>query len=326
MRLRLLNGDDVRALLTMERAITLMRDAFAAVSDGGAFVPVRSHIESASTGCQALVMPSYVAGGKHMGVKLVSIQESNPDRDLPTVHGLMTLVDAQTGEPSVLIDAEALTAIRTGAASGLATDLLANPDATTVAIFGAGVQAATQLEAVAAVRSIYRAFVFGRSADRATRFAQMMSRRLDVEVQAATDLRLLRQSDIVCTATTAVHPLFEAEALPPGVHINAVGAFRPDTAEIPPGTVRNAVLVVDQRAACLAESGDILQAFSDAAAASRHIHAELGELVLGTRPGRSSTDQITLFKSVGIAVQDLVAASFIAERAVERKRGREVSL
>ncbi len=326
MQLRLISGDDVRRLLPMEQAISLMRDAFAAISNGTAFVPVRTHVSSDATGCRTLVMPSFVAGGKHMGIKLVSVQPSNPDRGLPTVHGLMTLIDADTGEPIALIDAESLTAIRTGAASGLATELLGSPSATTVAVFGAGVQAATQLEAVCTVRPIRRAFVFGRSVDGASKFARVMSERLDIDVTMETNHRLLRRTEVVCTATSASRPLFEPEALSNGIHINAVGSFRPHMAEVPPGTVRNAALIVDQREACLAEAGDILQSFASHEAAAAHIEAELGELVLGKHAGRRSPDQITLFKSVGIAVQDLVAATFVAERAAEEEQGRLLSL
>lgn len=300
----------------MERAVALMREAFAALSENRAQVPVRTNLDLGD-GASALIMPVHVAGGPgsagaRLGLKQVTVCPGNPELGLPTIQGLMLVSDAETGRPLALMDAERLTAIRTGAASGLATELLARPESSVAAIFGAGGQARTQLEGVCAVRPIRRAWVFAPIPEQAEVYAREMSVRLGIEVRVADDPSRLSEADVVCTATTSTDPVFDPAHLAPGTHINGIGSYRPDMAEIPPEIVATATVVVDHRPSCLAEAGDLHRVLETGVSAETLIHAELGEIATGHRPGRHTPEEITLFKSVGNAVQDLTTAAWLA--------------
>jgi ornithine cyclodeaminase/alanine dehydrogenase-like protein (mu-crystallin family) len=225
-----------------------------------------------------------------------------------------------------LINGEAITAIRTGAASGLATDLLANKDSDSLAIIGAGVQAFTQFEAVCNVRNIRRCIVFDVNKEKIETFIEKANSLFPVEFKSGTNKTELREYDIICTTSNAAGVLFEDKDIKDGTHINAIGAYRPDMIEIPGKTVARSLVIVDSREAALAEAGDIIQAINNKLIDSTHIHCELGELAAGLKPGRSSADQITLFKSVGLAVQDLAAASIIYNDAVKLNIGTEIEL
>lgn len=324
--LRFLSQEDVRQALDMKQAIGLMRPAFIALSEGRATAPVRLTLPVPEHQARALFMPVYLPDNAQIGLKVVTVHPGNPARGLPFVHALVMVIDAATGRPLAVMDGEYLTALRTGAGAGLATDLLARRDAGVVAIFGAGVQGRTQLEAVCAVRPIRRAYVFNRSRDRAEAFAREMGARLGLDVQVADEAETLGQADVVCTATTSLDPVFAHTHLKPGVHVNGIGSYRPDMAEIPPETVLAAKVVVDHRPACLAEAGDLLQLLDQGLITDAHIHAELGEVAAGHKPGRASDDEVTLFKSVGNAVQDLAAASYVVAVAEARGLGINVAL
>jgi ornithine cyclodeaminase/alanine dehydrogenase-like protein (mu-crystallin family) len=324
--IRFLSRADVQQALGMHEAISLMREAFIALSEGRASVPVRLNVPMPEYNGRALFMPVYLPDTEHVGLKVVTVHPDNPTRGLPFIHALVMVTDAATGRPVAVMDGEYLTALRTGAGAGLATDLLACPDAEVAAIFGAGVQGRTQLEAVCAVRPIRRAYVFSRSRDNAAAFAQEMSTRLALDVQVADDPETLGQADVVCTATTSLAPVFSHPHLKPGVHINGIGSYRPDMAEIPPDTVLAAKVVVDHRPACLAEAGDLIQLLERGLITENHIHAELGEIAAGHKAGRTSDDDVTFFKSVGNAVQDLAAASHVVAEAEARGLGTAVTL
>ncbi len=325
-RIRFLSREDVRQALGMNEAISLMREAFIALSEGQATVPLRLNVPLPEYNGRVLFMPVYLPATGHIGLKVVTVHPDNPARGLPFIHALVMVTDAATGRPVAVMDGEYLTALRTGAGSGLATDLLARPDAEVAAIFGAGVQGRTQLEAVCAVRPIGRAYIFSRSRDHAATFAQEMSTRLALDVQVADDPETLGQADVVCTATTSLAPVFCHRHLKAGVHINGIGSYRPDMAEIPPETVLAAKVVVDHRPACLAEAGDLIQLLERGLITENHIHAELGEIAAGRQAGRTSEDEVTFFKSVGNAVQDLAAASHVVAVAKARGLGMEVTL
>jgi ornithine cyclodeaminase/alanine dehydrogenase-like protein (mu-crystallin family) len=225
------------------------------------------------------------------------------------------------------MDGASLTAIRTGAASGAATDLLARPDAAVVAIFGAGPQARAQLEAVCTVRPIRRARVFDVNTGRAQALATDLADRLGILVEPArSPAEALAGADVICTATTSSVPVFDDRDLALGVHINAVGSYKPSVHEIPPETVRRARVVVDQLAAALAEAGDLLIPMQQGVIGRDHIYAELGEIASGRKKGRESPSQITLFKSVGVAVQDLAAADRVLANAERLNLGTELVL
>lgn len=321
-----ISGAVVRQVLDMPTAIGLMRDAFIQLSAGRATVPVRTTLPVPEHDARTLFMPVSLPDATRVGVKVVSINNRNPGRGLPLIHALVMVLDAATGRPLAMMAGEALTALRTGAASGLATDLLARDDASVVAIFGAGAQARTQLEAVCAVRPITHALVFSRSADTATAFAREMQAALGIDVQVAEQPAQLRNADIICTATTSASPVFDHRQVKAGVHINGVGSYRPDMAEVPGETVQAARVFVDHRASCLAEAGDLIQPLEAGSITEAHLLAEIGAVAAGHTAGRTSAQDITFFKSVGNAVQDLAAASYVFDVARERGLGVEVGL
>jgi ornithine cyclodeaminase/alanine dehydrogenase-like protein (mu-crystallin family) len=324
--IRIISARDITRCIDMQESITAMAEAFRAVSAGEAVMPVRTSLAVDDHGV-ALFMPAYLPGCGQISLKTVMAFQDNPRRGLPAIHALVQLFNAATGQPLALIDGEQLTALRTGAASGLATQLLAADSAESVAVIGAGVQGRTQLEAVCCVRKIKRAYVIDLSREAMELFAREMSSRLSLEVLPAT-VDILGEVEIICTATASRTPLFSHALLKPGVHINAIGAFRPEMCEIPPETVKQARVFVDQRAACLQEAGDLIQPLAAGLIDESHIRRELGELLVdaGSAKGRQNDEEITLFKSVGIAAQDLVVASLIYARASEGNIGTEVQL
>ncbi len=324
--IRILSQDDVRRALPMSQAIAAVQAGFVQLSTGRADVPLRVALDVPAHRGTTLFMPAYLVDGDQMAVKIVSVFDDNPARGLPLIHALVVVVNAETGEPAAVMDGRYLTALRTGAASGLATDLLARPDARVAAIVGAGVQGRTQLEAVCAVRAIEQAWVVDLNHPAAVAFATEMSERLGLPVQAAeTPAQALYTADVVCTATTSVTPVIDNGDVRSGTHINAVGAYTGRMREIPGATVARARVVVDHRPACMAEAGDLLIAIAEGLLDPQSI-VEVGEVAAGIRPARTAADEITLFKSVGIAVQDVAVASAVLTAAQELGLGSEVVL
>ena len=325
--IRILSRNDVRQALPMHKAIEAVKAAFAQLSTGQADVPLRVTLQVARHNGITLFMPAYLPTDDRMAVKIVSVFNDNPAKGLPLIHALVVVVDATTGAPVAVMDGTYLTALRTGAASGAATDLLARQDARTAAIFGAGVQGRTQLEATSAVRPIREAWVYDVMSEQATAFAAEMSQRLSLPVRVAgTPAEAARQADVICTATTSSRPVFDDTSVRPGTHINAVGAYTPEMQEIPVETVLRAKVVIDHREASLAEAGDLLIPLRQGRMSEDHIYAELGEIAAGLKPGRVSPEEITLFKSVGVAVQDAAAAGAALEAARRMGLGTEVAL
>lgn len=321
MRLLILTADEVRAALPMPDAIEAMRSAFAQHARGEALVPQRSHLEV--HGGAMLVMPGYLAGDGALGAKLVSVFSANGRRGIPVVNALMLLLDAETGVPRALLEGGALTAIRTGAATGLATALLARDDARVLTVFGAGRQARTQIEAVRAVRPIEAVRVVTRTATSAARLVE----ELDLPAQVLRNPNdALRGADIVVTATTSATPVFDGNAVEEGTHVNGVGSYSAEMAEVDEALVRRALVVVDSREAALAEAGDLIQPLRAGRPGNGIIACTLGELITGAAAGRTAPDQITFFKSVGIAAQDLAAAARAVDVAERAGLGRVVEL
>ncbi len=332
--IRILTAADVAAALSMADCIEAVRGAFGHLSAGQANVPVRT--QWPGQGGIALVMPAYLPadaglGAAGLGAKVVSVFPANPGRGLPTVNAIVALLGADSGVPLALLDGTYLTALRTGAASGVATDLLTPADADTLALFGAGAQARTQLLAIATVRRLRSVWVYDPKPERSEGFIAVMK-----EMYAGTpvpaDLRAagspaaaLREARIVACATTSHAPVFEDADLNAGTHVNAVGAFTPEMQEVPAETVARARVFVDQREAAMAEAGDlIIPAQAGLLDPSRLI--EIGEVVNRTAAGRESPDEVTLFKSVGNAVQDIAAATRALRAAEEKGLGTVVEL
>jgi alanine dehydrogenase len=325
--LHILSREDVRQALPMRQAIEAMKGAFAQLSTGQADVPLRVALDVPRHNGVTLFMPAYLSADDQMAVKIVSVFNDNPAKGLPLIHALVVVVDATTGSPAAVMDGTALTALRTGAASGAATDLLARQDTHTAVVFGAGAQGRTQLEAVCAVRPIREAWVYDVIPQQAAAYADEMSQRLSLPVSVAeTPAQAVRQADVICTATTASSPVFDDGDVRPGTHINAVGAYTPQMQEVPPETVLRAKVVIDHREASLAEAGDLLIPLRRGLITEAHIYAELGEIAAGHKPGRASPDEITLFKSVGVAVQDVAAAGAVLEAAQRLGLGTEVAM
>jgi ornithine cyclodeaminase len=325
----ILNAAEVRQALPMQEAIQAMKAAYAALSNGQAVLPLRTHLTVPPHEAVTLFMPVFLKDihGEALAVKVVSLFPHNLPRGLPLIHAVVLVLEADTGKPYAMLEGSALTAIRTGAASGAATELLARPDSQVAAIFGAGVQGRTQLEAVCTVRPIQTGWIFDTDLARTEDFVREMAGRSPIPHDlriAESPAQAVADADVICTATTSKTPVFSDKDLKPGVHINAVGAYTPQMQEIPPETVRRARLVVDSRTACLSEAGDLIQPIQTGLFTEDHIHAELGEIVSAQRPGRTGEAQITLFKSVGVAVQDAAAARLALQNALKFGLGQTI--
>jgi ornithine cyclodeaminase len=318
MSVRFLNAQEVQRALPMADAIRAMKTAYAQLSSGEADMPLRSRIGFRETDGVTLFMPAYLPQDGALAIKIVSVFPKNPHQGLPTIHALVIALDPATGQPLGLLAGGSLTAIRTGAGSGAATDVLANRDANAVAIIGSGTQARTQLEAVCCVRHIRRVWVFSSNAEHARAFASEMAGRkgIPVDIQVARSANeAVSAADIICTATTSHCPVFDGREVKPGCHINAVGSFTPDMVELDLETLKRARVVVDSRQAALEEAGELIRPIRAGQYTERDIHAELGEIILGKAEGRTEAEQITLFKSVGVAVQDAAAAAVALRNA-----------
>jgi ornithine cyclodeaminase/alanine dehydrogenase-like protein (mu-crystallin family) len=324
--IRVLTADDVRSAVGMKEAISLMREAFAELTSGKAVVPQRLSLEMPEDKSLALFMPAYSPSKKRYGAKIVSLSDNNPSKGLPFIHGLVMLFDSDTGIPLALMNAESITALRTGAASGLATDLLARKDAETVVILGTGIQARTQLEGVAAVRRLKKAYVYGIVKKESEEFSREMGKKLGLLVSVAADPGIVAEADIICTATTSAVPVFRDSDLKPGVHINGIGSYKPTTREVPSDTIKRAKVVVDSRGAYLKEAGDLIIPMNEGIITRNHVHAELGEIVSGSKAARTTQQEITVFKSVGNAVQDLAVASRVLDVAEKDGLGNTVPM
>jgi ornithine cyclodeaminase len=309
----------IRAAVPIGDMLDAVEGAYRDVAAGRDRSPLRTRV--ALDGGDLLLMPGVRSGGRGASVKLVTVIPDNPGRGLPTVQALVVWLDAVTGQPLALLDGETVTAMRTGAASGVASRLLARPDAASLCLLGVGGQAAWQLRAVLAARPIKRAVVFARSASAREAFAARMADETGIEVIAAADAEsAVREADVICCATTSSDPVFDATWVRPGTHINGVGAFRLGMVEMPPELFARAALVaVDARGAALAEAGDVVAAI-DAGSVSEADLVEIGSVEPGwvdTRP----TEAITVFKSVGLAIQDVAAAELIAARLLREELG-----
>ncbi|HET9910404.1 MAG TPA: hypothetical protein VFQ13_00875 [Anaerolineales bacterium] len=321
-----MNAEDVRKALPMNEAIEAIKNAYAALSDGRAVVPLRTRLPIPGSEALSLFMPAYVqsADEQALAIKVVSLFPGNPARGLAYIQAAVLVFDPETGRAIALLEGSSLTAIRTGAAGGAAIDLLARKDSKIVAIFGAGAQGRTQLTAACAARKIETAFVFDADPGKAQSFAEEMKTLIkDIRVaQGAKEA--VENADIICTATTSTKPVFADKDIKAGTHISAVGSYTPEMQEVPAETLQRAKIFVDSRAASLEEAGDLIQPMRAGLFDESHICGELGEVVLGRIPGRGSDEEITYFKSVGVAVQDAVAAQIALTNARKMNIGQEV--
>lgn len=330
--MRILSADDVRQAVPVAAAVDAVADAFAQLSTGRADVPLRIPIGQEQHDSHTFFMPALLSGtgdgsSAALGLKVVSVFPHNAARhNLPTIHALIALFEPATGRPLAVLDGRYLTALRTGAASGAATRHLARADAQTLAIFGAGGQAPFQVLAVCAVRPITRILIVNRGRERAEQLrATLEAAGLQAEVQIADARTALAEADVVCCATSSATPIFDDADLRAGTHINGVGSFTPQMVEVPSATLARARVFVDQQAAAWSEGGDLIAAKA-AGLLDESRTTELGAVIAGLAPGRRDPAEITFFKSVGNAVQDLAVAQLALAGAQRLGLGTEVSL
>jgi ornithine cyclodeaminase len=306
-----------------------MKNAYASLSSGTAVVPLRTRLPIPNNQALSLFMPAFVESrdGDALAIKVVSLFPGNPGRGLAYIQAAVLVFDPDTGQAIALLEGSSLTAIRTGAASGAAIDLLARPDSEVVAVFGAGAQGRTQLEAACTARKIETAYIYDGNLEKAQTFAGEMrgEGRITNDIRVASNAKeAVEQADIICTATTSTKPVFNDNDLRPGTHISAVGSYTPDMQEVSVETLQRAKIFVDSRTASLEEAGDLIQPIRMGVFEESHICGELGELVLGKIAGRKSKEEITYFKSVGIAVQDAMAAQVALKNAHKMNIGTQV--
>jgi len=311
----------------MHEAIAATKRAYASLSSGKAVVPLRTRLSIPGGEALSLFMPAFVSSQEEnaLAIKVVSLFPSNPPRGLAYIQAAVLVFDPDTGRTVALLEGSSLTAIRTGAAGGAAIDLLARKDSQIVAVFGAGAQGRTQLEAACIARKIKTVYIFDRNVDKAQSFADKMKSRTIEDIRVAKNSKeAIENADIICTATTSTQPVFNDADLKAGTHISAVGSYTPEMQEVPAGTLTRAKIFVDSRSAALEEAGDLIQPIRAGLFDESHILGELGEVILGRQDGRQSQEEITYFKSVGIAVQDAMAAQVALNNARKMNIGTEV--
>ncbi|MEL6192994.1 MAG: ornithine cyclodeaminase family protein [Bacteroidota bacterium] len=321
--LRWLSVPEMEQCVDMAATVQLMRSAFQQLSSGKAQVPVRTHMHFQEERAELLSMPVYLKDQAQSGLKLVALSHQNPTIGLPFIHALMMVMDANNGFPLGCMNGGWITLMRTGAASGLATDLLAREDAEVLGIIGTGAQAMTQLSAIMEVRPIKKVLLVNRSPERAHEFRDKALEKFKCEFHILDMKADLREADVICTCTKSREPVLTLSQVRPGTHLNAIGAYRADMAEIHADLLAASAIYIDERAACDTEAGDLIQARKSH---ELTIMGELGEVLLSQIPVRKDDQQITLFKSVGNAAQDLVLASYILQKAEELKLGNLLSL
>jgi ornithine cyclodeaminase/alanine dehydrogenase-like protein (mu-crystallin family) len=314
MQIPFLDADAIRDAVPMTDLLNAVEGAYRDVTRGRDRSPVRSRV--ALDGGDLLLMPGVREGGTGASVKLVTVVPANPGRGLPLIHAVVAWFDATTGRPMALLDGSMLTAMRTGAASGVGTRLLARRNASTLAMIGAGAQAEWQVRAVVAARPIRSVVVWSRSGDGRRAFAARMAEALSLDVVAAESAKeAIGAADVVCCATTSLEPVFDAAWIRPGTHVNGVGAYRLDMIELPPELFARAALVaIDAWDAAREEAGDLMSAVTDGLLEESAI-VEIGAVPADYAAARDPA-AITVFKSVGLAIQDVAAAELIVERLV----------
>ncbi|MFN0122209.1 MAG: ornithine cyclodeaminase family protein [Blastocatellia bacterium] len=319
MKILILNHNEVARLLPMRECIEVMAEALIALARGAALNPLRGMLPVPDG--KLGIMPAYL-GDTAMGLKAVSIFHGNAGTPFDSHQGMVLLLEAKHGLPLAIAEAGAITAIRTAAVSAVATRALARADAHTLAILGAGVQARTHVEAMLCVREISEIRIWSRNAQHAQTLAQGVREQYGVKVDTMTTVReAAHGADIICTTTAAHDPILRGEWIAPGAHINAVGASTPDARELDTAAIRNSLLYVDCREAALHEAGDFLIPLGEGAITEDHILGEIGEVLLGQTPGRTADDEVTVFKSLGLGIEDVAAIQHMYRAALEQGAG-----
>ncbi len=323
MRFVVLSAHDIERLLPMGACIDVMARALVDLEDGRLSQPLRSFfIPPGAQGVMAW-MPAHRSGAQPVfGMKVLCVMPGNPARGLDSHQGQVLLADGETGQLRAVLDASAVTAIRTAAVSALATRLLARTNARVLAIVGTGAQARKHLESIPLVRPIERVRIAGRTLEHGQKFVAEVAKHVAFSIEAAENVQAaVRDADIVVTATSSATPVLARQWLAPGVHVNAIGASRPTDCELDVDTIAEALLFTDRRDSIEHEAGEYRLAVEQGRITHAHVRGELGELLTGKREGRTSDEQVTLFRSLGLAVEDLAAAEYVLAKATESGSG-----
>lgn len=322
----ILTRSDLEKLLNMKEVIEIVEEAFRELQMGTAKLPERVTITINKMRGWMGVMPAYLERMGSLSTKIVTVFEKNSERNLPTTMATIILNSPETGEPLAIMDGTYITAMRTGAVSGVATKYLSRKDSKIVGIFGAGVQARTQLRAMYTIRDIEKAYVYDKIREKAEKYATEMSQKLNIAVEICNPKNLVTKSDIIITATTSKTPLFDGKLVKPGTHLNVIGAFTPNAREVDDTVIEKSKIIVDQKSAALKEAGDLIIPIKKGVISEEDIYAELGEIITGIKPGRETISEITLFKSVGLGIQDCATAWLAYDKAKRKGIYKEVAL
>lgn len=322
----LLNREEVISVLDMKDCMDVVEKAFVELANGTTVLPLRINIEPPDG--TSLYMPAYLKDMGALACKIVTVYKNNPKKfNLPTIIGKVLLQNPETGDVICIMDGSYLTAVRTGAASGVATKYLARKDKDQIAgIFGAGAQARTQLWAVSVARDISKAYVYDIFDEAVDNLIVEMSKKLNIEIIKKDSPDKILEADIICTATTSATPVFDGAKVKEGTHINAIGSYSPDTRELDTEIIRRSKLTGDSKEACFSEPGDIIIPLKEGSINKAHFYAELGEVIVGKKHGRVDDKEITIFKSNGLAIQDAAAAKLVYEKAIKAGIGVEVEI
>jgi alanine dehydrogenase len=334
----ILSEQDLKSILDVPDVVDAVEGGFRALGCGDVCVPERLLLDLPESDGTLLEMPAY-ARSLHrvltpdtssergaLGTKVVSVFQRNPERGIDSVQSVYLLLDSKTGEPLALIEGRFLTAIRTAATSALATRYMASPARRILAVFGAGVQAQFHIDALVTVEEIVSVVIVSRTESKAAALAERVRTLHQIPCETASSSEAVAQANLICTCTTAESPLFDGALIRPGTHINAVGAFTPRSRELDTESVRRARVIIDAQSAAGRESGEIMIPISEGAITAAHVSGTLSDVVLGKVAGRESAEQITIFKSSGLAVEDLVTAQLAFERARDSGIGTRISL
>lgn len=325
--MKIITESMVEKYLTMPDCIDAMREAMISVSRGETTLPIRQYMPIPDTQGKMAMMPGTIANPNCYGIKLVCKYVREDDSPYGTHVGMVLVFDSETGLPLAIIEGASLTAIRTAAASALATDLMANPDTQTLTVLGCGEQARRHVLAMLTVRTPKTIFVWGRNHDKAVVFADLMTKEIGKVVTAVESIEdAVHAADLICTTTSAKDPILRGEWLKAGVHVNLVGAAIASSTEVDEAVVTRSRFITDYRPAAMAAAGELLRAIENGTVTKDHIVAEIGEIADGKIKGRTSRDEITVYKSLGVAAQDLAAGHKLYEMAERDGFGLDINM
>ena len=323
----ILSEKEVESLIEIDELTAALEQAHIQYSTGDAVMPVRLVVPLPQIEGRITSMPGYLNRDKALGMKVVTFFPNNPKQNLPTILATIMLFSAETGQMIAVMDGGFITAIRTACASVMATKALANPETPVLGVLGAGVQARAQIHALSQSRRFSEIKVYDIVEASARQLQETLQKEAGIAIKiVSTPFEAVQNSDLLVTVTTAKEPILKADWLKPGLHINAIGSHRPDLREIDGATLAGSRIVVDSREAIMAECGDILLAIEEKAITAESLQAEIGEVLAGRKPGRTTPGQRTLYKAVGIAIQDVATANLVYRKALERKVGTNVEV